>query len=289
MPPASALIKGALPTVYFVYRPDRWHRVDAAVIDEVTVTLHVNGQALTSFMCSPVGLEAMALGFLRNEGLIAGLEEVELVKLSHSSTCVDVWLRREFMAPSHAIRTSGCSGGITFDDLAGQRPSLPLGDPVTPQQVIARYFELRAAETLYPITRGVHASALCTPEALLLLAEDVGRHNTLDKLAGKAMLERVDTAGCLIVTTGRISSEMLGKAAKLGVPVVASRTSPTSRSVALAQAWNITVIGYVRRDSLRVYSAPDRLVHEEQKSEGPPMTTDEHGWSAMKEGDDGAP
>lgn len=262
MPPISSLITGARPAVYLVHQPDGWRTVDGAVIEEVTVTVYVNSHEVASFMCSPVDLEALALGFLRTEELVAGMEDVELVELSKQGSCVDVWLHREFTPPQRSIRTSGCGGGITFDDMTGQRSPLPPGAPVTAQQVIDRYFEMRAAETLYPITRGVHTSALCTPATLLLLAEDVGRHNTLDKLAGKAMLGQIDTAGCMIVTTGRISTEMLGKAAKLGVPIVASRTSPTSRSVALAQAWNITVIGYVRRDSLRVYSAPERINHE---------------------------
>jgi FdhD protein len=275
-PASSAIVAGARPAAYWVHQAGDWRAVDGAVIEEVTATLHVNGQPLASFMCSPMDLKAMALGFLRTEELIAGLEEVELVELSPNGTCVDVWLRRAFTPPARPIRTSGCSGGITFDDLAGQRPPLPPGPRVAAPQVIARCLELREAATLYPIARGVHASALCTPDALLLVAEDVGRHNTLDKLAGKAMLEQVDTAGRLLVTTGRISTEMLGKAAKLGVPLVASRTSPTSRSLALAQAWNITVIGYVRRESLRVYTAPERVVTEGESDWPQRLATDEH-------------
>jgi FdhD protein len=158
-----------------------------------------------------------------------------------------------------AIRTAGCGGGVTFDDLAGFRP--PAFPPLTlrPDQLIDRYLELRRRETLYPITRGVHASALCTPDQVLILAEDVGRHNTLDKLWGKAMLLGIEPAGRCIVTTGRISSEMLGKAAKMGTPLVASRTSPTSRSVGLARAWGMTLVGYVRRSGFRVYAGDSRL------------------------------
>ena len=91
------------------------------------------------------------------------------------------------------------------------------------------------------------------------MAEDVGRHNTLDKLWGKALLAGIATRGRMIVTTGRISSEMLGKAAKMGVPIIASRTSPTSHSVALAQAWGMTLIGYVRRSGFRIYTGVERV------------------------------
>jgi FdhD protein len=114
---------------------------------------------------------------------------------------------------------------------------------------------------LYGVTQGIHTSALSDGERLLLVAEDVGRHNTVDRLWGKAMKQNIATEGLILLATGRISSEMLGKAAKMGVPILASRTSATSLSVALGLAWNITVIGYVRssRNSLRVYTAPERL------------------------------
>jgi FdhD protein len=105
----------------------------------------------------------------------------------------------------------------------------------------------------------VHTSALSDGERLLLVAEDVGRHNTIDKLRGLALMQGVDTHDCILLSSGRISSEMLNKAAKMDVPVVASRTSPTSLSVALAQAWGIALIGYVRQNRLTVYAGAERV------------------------------
>ena len=254
------MIPGAQPTVYHVMEADTWQGIDGAVIEETTVCVYVNGHEFVTLMASPIDLDALAVGFLYTEGLIRRLEDVELVKVSHQATCVDVWLRDAAPPlPQRAIHTSGCSGGVTFDDLTAAREPLPAGNRVASQQIIDRYLELRATEVLYPLARGVHASALCTPDANLLWFEDVGRHNTFDKLAGQALMQGIDTTGCMVVTTGRISSEMLGKAAKMGVNIVASRTSPTSRSIALARAWNITVIGYLRRDSFRLYTAPERI------------------------------
>lgn len=255
------MIPGAQSIVYLVPKADEWHSVDGAVIEETSVCLFVNGHEITTLIASPVDLEALAAGFLLTEGFIQTKDDIVALELSRQGTCVDVWLRDTLPPlPQRVIRTSGCGGGITFDDLTAARTPAPLGTPITAQQVIDRYFDLRATEQLYPLARGVHGSALCTPDALLLWAEDVGRHNTLDKLAGKALLQGIATADCLIVTTGRISSEMLGKAAKLGVSVIASRTAPTTRSIALAHAWNITIIGYLRRESFRLYTAPSRVL-----------------------------
>ncbi|MFN8373580.1 MAG: formate dehydrogenase accessory sulfurtransferase FdhD [Anaerolineae bacterium] len=90
-------------------------------------------------------------------------------------------------------------------------------------------------------------------------AEDVGRHNAVDKVAGKALAQGLDTRDCLLLTSGRISSEMLGKARRMAIPIVASRTSPTSITLQLAQAWNICVVGYVRQGGMRIYTHPQRL------------------------------
>ena len=260
------MIPGAQPTVYHVREANSWQRTDGAVIEETTVCIYVNGREVVTLMASPLDLDALAVGFLYTEGLIRRREDIEMVEESRQGHCVDVWLRDALPSlPQRVIRTSGCSGGVTFDDLTARREPLPNGNGIASQNVIDRYLELRATEVLYPLARGVHASALCTPDANLLWTEDVGRHNTLDKLAGMALLRGIDTTGCLIVTTGRVSSEMLGKAAKMGVNVVASRTSPTSRSLALAEAWNITVIGYLRRDSFRLYTVPERIVSPRQE------------------------
>jgi FdhD protein len=91
------------------------------------------------------------------------------------------------------------------------------------------------------------------------MTQDVGRHNTIDRLWGQALKQGLPTKGNILLTSGRISSEMLNKTAKMGVPVAVSRTSPTSLSVELARAWNITLIGYARGKSFRVYSVPERV------------------------------
>lgn len=253
------MIPGARPAIYYVYEADGWKSVNGAVIEERTICVHVNGQEAASFLCTPVDVKALALGFLRAEGVIDGLDDVAVIKQSEQGDCMDIWLHREYQRPDRVIRTSGCGNGVTYDDLANRSFHVPTGQSFTAQQVIDRYLDLRAAETLYPVTRGVHASALCTPDRLRFVAEDVGRHNTVDKLWGKAMLAAEETAGSLLVTTGRISSEMLGKAAKMQIPLVVSRTSPTSRSVEMARDWNITIVGYVRPNSMRVYTAPERI------------------------------
>jgi len=116
----------------------------------------------------------------------------------------------------------------------------------------------------------VHTSALSDGQKLLVVASDVGRHNTLDKIQGQCLLEGIDTKDRVLLTTGRLSAEMLNKAAKMQVPVLVSRTSPTDLAVELAKSWGITLIGYARGEQIHVYSGEER-VELKETSLNPPQ------------------
>ena len=119
--------------------------------------------------------------------------------------------------------------------------------------------QLQEQMELYRLCGGVHASALSDTKNLLVVAEDIGRHNTLDKIQGECLLSGLRTRDRLLLSTGRISSEMLLKAAKMQVPVVVSRHSPTGAAVSLAHDLGIALVGHARGDRLSVYSHPERL------------------------------
>ena len=119
--------------------------------------------------------------------------------------------------------------------------------------------QMHLGAKLYQRSRGIHTAALADAKQLLLQVEDIGRHNCLDKLRGAALIDNVETHGRILLSSGRISSEMLNKARRLETPIICSRTLPTSLSVALAEAWNITIVAYLRQDRMRVYTHPERL------------------------------
>jgi FdhD protein len=251
---------GAISRPYTIISRKGAQSVDGAVINERLACIFVNGRELVTMMCTPCQLDALALGFLANERIIQSLDDVAAVEVRPNQTCVDVWLTQaDFEPPRRAILTSGCGGGVTFDDLSQEMPPLESNRRVTPEQLWKLMDELQQAAHLYSQARGVHSSALSDGEKLLLVAEDVGRHNTLDKLRGLAMQQGINLKDGIILTTGRISSEMIAKARRMEVPVVCSRTSPTSLSVGLAEAWGLTLIGYLRRSSMNLYTHPERV------------------------------
>ncbi len=201
--------------------------VAGEVAAESLVRLHVNGRELTSLMCTPRQLDLLTLGFLRSEGIIASLADVRLLKVCPSGACVEVWLRRaDFEPPTGRTITSGCGGGITFTDLTAAAQPLASGVRVSP----GRLRRLMRAMQDTQEARGIHTSALAEGETLLAVAHDIGRHNTIDKLWGYCLAQGIAIQDKILLSSGRISSEMLGKATRMGAPVVVSRTAPNQPS-----------------------------------------------------------
>ncbi len=239
-------------------------REKGEVIGEMPVSLTVNGTVWLTFMCTPVDLDALAIGFLYNEGLLKSKRDIADVRVCPGLDNVDVWLNISVKKPRKVFRTTGCTGGVTFLDaeqyLREQDSAISLnGWTLSTENVLSLVGELFNQQSLYKQTGGVHTSALFSEDGLVFVAEDVGRHNTLDKLAGKCVLNEVKAHRLVLLTTGRISSEMLQKAHRMGVKVVISRTSPTSLSLELAQKAGITLIGYARRDRFTIYTHAQRI------------------------------
>jgi len=255
---------GAVPFNFDIY-DGAWQAIEAEVIDEGFLTIFINGQELATLMCTPRDPAQLALGFLANEGFIESLQEVEVCHTCRGGGCVDIWLSHPISGePRRKIITSGCGGGLTFADLAAYQPPVQSDCRITPEKLADLMVQLQDRDSLYARARGVHTSGLSDGEQLLITAEDVGRHNTIDRLHGECLLRGIDPHGMILLATGRISSEMIHKAARMGCPIVASRTSPTSLSVGLAREWNITLCGYVRRNRMNVYAHPGRLISAEK-------------------------
>jgi len=250
---------GTVPFRYHQYA-GHWREVEAEVIEEGMITLFVNGRELASLMCSPRDPLQLALGFLANEDFISSYEDIAVETVCAAGDCVDIWLTKSIWdRPRRRIITSGCGGGLTFADLAAHQEPVTAQIAIEPQVVGELMTRMQTRDSLYARARGVHTSALSDGELLVVVAEDIGRHNTIDRLRGECLRQGVEPEGMMLLATGRISSEMINKAAKMGCPIVASRTSPTSMSVGLAREWNITLCGYVRRTRMNVYAHPERL------------------------------
>jgi FdhD protein len=221
------------------------------------LTIYVNRQELVTIQCTPNKLNCLVLGFLFAEGIISGMDEVTSMRVCDDEPEVHVTLSNvEYELPTRRTLTSGCGGGVAFRT-RGEKVDSDL--VVTPRQVLYLMRLFLKRMELYRLCGGVHASALSDTESLLVVSEDIGRHNTLDKIKGECLLMGLSTRDRVLLGTGRVSSEMLLKAARMQVPIVVSRTSPTGRAISLAQELGIAMVGYARGNRLSVYSHPERL------------------------------
>lgn len=221
---------------------------------ELPLSIEINGQEFAGLVASPEKLTALAVGFLYNEGLIESILDITLLRACPEDGLIQVKLGRELPPNLRRIFTSGCGRGISLEKDISRLALQPVPLEIHPPQIFSLMKELSRRASDYRTSGGLHASGLADGREILLIAEDVGRHNTIDKLCGEALLSNLPLTGKWLLTTGRLSSETVVKAAKMGCPLLISRTSPTDWAVKLALELNVNLIGYVRGESFHSYT-----------------------------------
>lgn len=236
---------------------EKWTRTTVSSPSEMELTIFLNNQELVTILCTPNKLNCLVLGFLYSEGIISGLGDVLGMRVCDDETTADVKLSNsKYELPRQRTLTSGCGGGSTFTT---EGLKVDSNFTVTPTEVLSQMKSLMEHEEIYRVSGGVHTSALSDGKDMLVVAEDIGRHNTLDKILGECLLRGISTRDQLVLTTGRVSSEMLRKATKMQAPVLVSRHTPTAKAITLAQDLGIALVGQVRGNRLSVYSHSERL------------------------------
>ncbi len=233
---------------------------DIELAREVPYTLFVNDREILSIATLPTGLKELFAGFLVSEGVLHDPEEILEFHVDHGNMLVRVELEvpRERLEKleTKGMLTSGCAGGLVFSTQTAAALPREKRDPlrVACSTILARMYELDTYRGIYSVTRGVHAASLADDSGTLLILEDLGRHNAVDKIAGHCFLNRVDTSDKLLLTTGRITSEVLTKAARSGFSLVISRSSASALAVAIAKQSGIDVVTYVRAKRFNYFS-----------------------------------
>jgi len=232
-----------------------------SVIREHLVRMTLNGRVLIRLSCLPDALEDLARGFLLSEGIVDSTDAVSELTVSPGRETIAVKAEVDpyrFVAFRQRLAmSSGCGGGASCVD--EELPSCASDARFEPGELSDRMKELQHASDVFRETGGVHCAAATDGTTLLAFAEDIGRHNAVDKTIGRCLAEHIDLASVAILTTGRLSADILSKAIRAGVPVVVSRGAVTSRAIELAEPARVAAVGFARGRDMNVYTAPWRL------------------------------
>jgi FdhD protein len=230
------------------------------VVAEYPLRLRVNGRDLATLVCSPHQLNFLLAGFFRLQGFIDSLEDILSMGVCDDYGLAELRIRTELPDRLEPTLTSGCGTGVAYNlpqnllDLSQQRlRSYQSAD------LFKLMNDLQGLTEQYRSHGGIHSAAIGDDDGLLLHAEDIGRHNTLDRLVGEALFKGIELKDKMLVTSGRVSTEMVAKAARIGVGLIASRTSPTDKAIELCEQAGISLIGYLRGNNMEIYSHSEQL------------------------------
>ncbi len=233
---------------------------DDFVALEKRLRVSVNGKEIIGLYCTPSMIRELITGFFLTEGIIKGdfcLDEIA-VRYEEEEIAADIPAKGEIRTEGFTV-TSGCIGGITF---ITQRHFKKITDDFFIEaNALERIFkEFQNEGELYRLTGCVHSAALSDGVNILVFAEDIGRHNAVDKVIGHSILEGIPFNNKIMLVSGRLSSEIVSKCVRWGIPVVASRTAPTDLAITVAETYGITLVGFVRGDRMNIYTNTQRIV-----------------------------
>ncbi|HSA33265.1 MAG TPA: formate dehydrogenase accessory sulfurtransferase FdhD [bacterium] len=248
------------------YRDGAAQWVEDPVVTEYGLTIRLNGHEFVMLLCTPAALRELVVGYLFSEGIIDTVADIAELALDEAKGIASVAVAGDraerFLNGGMKRRTvtSGCSGGITtLDPLERTVPDTGAAERmrIDPERLAALMGDFNRRSEIFIETGGVHSCALAEEDGILLFREDIGRHNALDKVAGEALLRGIPLAGKLVLTSGRISSEIVAKVARHRPAAIVSRSAPTATAITRAAERGIGLVGFARGKNMNIYTRYD--------------------------------
>lgn len=241
--------------------------VNVSVVHEYSFKLFLDGQKLVTLLCSPTGLEELVAGYLFSQELIKRGRDIKEIKLDIEGKRADVisCVALSDQAPS-TCKPAGTSGVREVRNYSGIINAIrPVESPF--KIPAGRVFDLVAEfihkSELFKDTGGVHSAAICSADGFVAYSDDIGRHNAVDKVIGECVLKDIPRDDKMLLTSGRISSEILLKAARAGIPIAVSKSAVTDGAISYAGQFGITLAGFVRDRKMTVYAVSERIMVEQ--------------------------
>ncbi|MBC1418722.1 formate dehydrogenase accessory sulfurtransferase FdhD [Listeria fleischmannii] len=244
------------------------HEQNAEVAVEYPLTIYVNKQELVTIVCTPEYLEDLIIGFLTSEGVIRGISDIDNIEIIEATghAYVTANFVNQFNAKYRSKRyITSCCGksreNFYFQSDASLLESYNETEIfIRPKQIFDRMAEFENSSATFHQTGGVHNAGLTTPDGLICSRMDIGRHNALDKIYGYCLKNEIPVSDKIVIFSGRISSEILVKTAKLGCGIILSRSAPTELAINMAEELGITTVGFIRNGTMNVYTNGNRIL-----------------------------
>lgn len=233
--------------------------------DEYPISLLINGFEIAVFQLTKYDLDDWAYGYLFSEGFIQNADEIESITINEDMGSIHVELCSQFDEDQFFSKkkhyTAGCGRGVTFFSMTDVKnfSKISSSKMVPLSYLLKKQSEFAQNSSLYLETGGMHGACIIEEDGTITIREDIGRHNAVDKIIGHALRKGLPPERLMLLTTGRVSYEMLSKAAKFGFPVIGSRTAATKQAVQLAKYLNIEVVGYLRGKMATIYTSAGRV------------------------------
>ncbi|MEM3597159.1 MAG: formate dehydrogenase accessory sulfurtransferase FdhD [Candidatus Bathyarchaeia archaeon] len=237
------------------------------VAEEKPLHIYINGKHYATIMCSPSKLKEIAVGHLLSQGIVKAVDEIEEISLKNHETCqvklkpkINLKSRLKLTRLYSRVIASAC-GSTSPYTFAGKIPKVTSNPKVKAQIIKESAKNLNVIAETFRKTGGVHAAAIHKSDGTIVaFAEDVGRHNAVDKAIGTAALNKKDLKNCFLTLSGRLTADIVIKAARTNIPIVASIAAALDSGIEVAKKANITLVGFARGNRMNVYSFPERII-----------------------------
>lgn len=240
------------------YQSDKFQEIEDLIAVEKRIKIFVNDEEIISLAASPFQIKELITGFLMTENILKGDWCPEKILIENNEEEIKAKVLLEgFISLEGKTITSGCMAAASF--IGKLKTKIDDNYSIDEASLFRLFRDFQLKSNLYRTTGCIHAAALSDGKEILFIAEDVGRHNAVDKVIGWALLNKIPFQGKIILVSGRISSEMVLKAAKWKFPLIVSRTAPTSLAVEIAEEVGLTIIGFLRGNRFNIYCNSHRI------------------------------
>lgn len=245
------------------YSGGTFSQIEDEIAIEKRLRIFMREKELISFLCSPSMVKELVVGFAMSEGLFKGKgrfcpEDIVIEESKNNDIKAHLLIEAELELNPGTI-TTGCAKGVSFFSGAEVKP---IEDEIRigPEPIFDIFREFQKMSNLYKLTGGVHSAGLSNGKEIIVFAEDIGRHNAVDKIIGYCFLNDIPTKGKILLSSGRLSSEIAYKTVRASIPILVSRTAPTTLAIEIAEKNNLTIIGFLRGGRFTIYSYPERII-----------------------------